>query len=117
MGIGIYWDKLDNSAKTFLDEKHKVSGATTFAKAPVVEDKITPVEEISTFEGFNGELAVGDQSAFDAFKKLAEKQNLSANQMPKGYELPGREEVIEDMPLHTYDTVVPMSCPAPELSC
>jgi hypothetical protein len=118
MGISIYYEKLNDGAKNFLEKNHNVPEAKTFAEGPFVEDKITPVEEITAFEGLNGEVAVGDQSAFSAFLRIAQKQNLSASQMPKGYELPGREEIIEEVSLPSYEPMVPVICPtAPEMGC
>ena len=50
--------------------------------------------------------------------RIAQKQNLSANQIPKGYELPGKEEIIEEVSLPAYEPIVPVSCPqAPEMGC
>ena len=119
MSINIHLEKLDKASKEFLAKYHNVPEASTFAVSPMRNDGLDHnFDQVSTFEGLGGEMAVGDQSAFSAFLKIAEKQNLSANQMPKGYELPGKEEVIEEVSLPAYEAIVPMSCPtAPEMGC
>lgn len=119
MGINIYLEKLDKASKEFLERHHNVPQASTVAVGPIRDDGLDHnFDEISTFQGLGGEMAVGDQNAFSAFMKIAEKQNLSASQMPKGYELPGKEEIIEEVSLPAYEPIIPVSCPqAPEMGC
>ena len=119
MSINIRLEKLDKASKEFLEKYHNVPQASTFAVGPISDDGMDHTfDEISTFQGLGGEMAVGDQDAFSAFMRIAEKQNLSANQMPKGYELPGKEEIIEEVSLPAYEPIVPVSCPqAPEMGC
>ena len=120
MGIGIYYDKLDNGAKAFLEKHHKVPGAVHFAKAPIVEENtVFDLEGVSTFTGFGGEMAVGDPDAFKAFSRLAEQRNLQPEQMPKGYEFPAQDSEVKNVTLPTHDIpVVPLDCQvAPEMSC
>lgn len=115
MGIDTYYNKLNNDAKAFIEKNHNVPEAKTFAEGPFIEEKNAPVEEISVFEGLNGEVAVGDQSAFAAFMKIAQKQNLTSEQMPKGYAIASKEDVEEDVVMPTFNIT---SCQVvPEMGC